>query len=260
MKKYNFRALLAASRYSISEKLRLVDEFYAGRFDEVFVFAAAPSLKDFNFERATQRLSESPVFCIKQSYSLVNQHADSLLMNFCNFTDWDWEEVGCSVLWAVFEEGQREKIKKTAKYTDIIDIRKNNRPLAESAAGRGAWEELMSIDNGFASWGPGLMYELALPLAARLRPRVINLAGWDIADQSILHADSSSEKKQNVHFYQDDNILIRAGISKDEALLVSDSIGRIGLFLKERYQCEIRIMSRTSLACESLARDYSLLE
>lgn len=255
-RKRYFRDLMS-SKLPIDKKMSGCKDLFKGR--NGFIFAAGPSLKNVEIEKIPE-FEDSLTICIKQSISIVGDSCDILLMNFCNFSAYDWDSILCPVFWTTFAADHPTLIKqKSKKHDALFEVIENGtndwEGFSQSTAGKGAWQNLLEIDSGYTKWGPGLMYELAIPLAINCGIDHIYLVGWDIGTK-----DPDSENSfLNKHFYDHGSLEIKTNISNLEIEFVSKSTKSLHNWLNKR-NIGLSVVSDKSLADEVIPRENKWLK
>ena len=253
LKKY--LRFLYSSQISPIDKLKQSKNLFIDR--TAYIFAAGPSLNKIIFNRMAHELENNLVLCIKQSYEKVGLLCDSMILNLCNYQNYDWDNFQCPVIWAAFEDDHRDIfLKKKVKQDFIIDVydnRDNNGKFDKTIAKRLEWERLLEFSESKACWGPGLMYEVAIPYALHLGVNNIVLVAWDIGIQN-----NNKECFQNDHFYAN-TVEIPTAISNEEISLVSDSSGDLRRWLLKQ-NVNISIVSNQSSGHHSIPRDLRWLD
>lgn len=256
-RKAHFRMLMGAGlprelRFSLSRNL------FRGR--DAYIFAGGPSLLDIDLERLRPRLAEALVICIKQSVEVIGADCDLMVMNFCNFSAYDWDSIDCPVYWTTFDPSHEGLIRdKKAACDAVFEVIENGPNTAEgfsrSTAGRNFWENFARLEDGKARWGPGLMYELAMPLALHAGVRHIHLAGWDIG---TLNPETTAGF-MNDHFYGDGKVEMKTGITNLEITTVARSTRHLRSWLEER-GIGLSVISGRSLVDDSVPREPEWLK
>ncbi|MEZ0153477.1 MAG: hypothetical protein AB9Q22_01045 [Candidatus Reddybacter sp.] len=239
-------------------RLRLSKNIFSGK--KAFIFAAGPSLSLVDIQKLSPLLNENLVICIKQSVNVIQNMSDLLLMNFCNFSGYNWSEIRSPVIWTSFDKGHNEIIKerqlKCNALLPVIENAKNNlEGLSTSTAGKECWGNFQRLLDGKAVWGPGLMYELAIPFALHSGVEHICLVGWDIGTLS------KHEEKAflNEHFYKNDNVEMKTKITNQEIDIVAKSTGSLKRWLAEQ-GIDLSIISDRSLVDSSIRREDQWLK
>jgi hypothetical protein len=251
-RKYHFRSLWR-SDLPLELKFSLSKGLFVGR--EAFVFAGGPSLRQVDMAALRDRLQGALVICIKQSAEVVGAECDAMIMNFCNFSSYDWETISCPVFWATFDPSHPDLIRSKgagchATFEVVENSTNNAAGFAQSTAGRECWEKFARFTDGKVRWGPGLMYELALPLALHAGVSHINLVGWDIG---VLSTETSGGFL-NEHFYDSGQVEIKTKITNLEIETVARSTKGLKTWLEGR-GVGLSVMSDRSLVDASIKRE-----
>lgn len=224
-----------------------------------YIFAAAPSLNQVDIESMERELSDNLVISIKQSVEVTKAYTDFMLINFCNLTDFDWKNISAPVFWTTFDESHPLMIKENNFKCDetfkATGNGKNNADgFASSTAGSQKWDNLIELEEGVIKWGPGLMYELAIPLAIHLGVNKICLVAWDIGKLS-----EDKEAFVNEHFYDSTRIKSKMKINDTEIEVVSKSTDSLFEWLKKD-GIELSVVSPSSLVSKKVKRENEWLK
>ncbi|HCE1501079.1 TPA: hypothetical protein NJ353_003288 [Vibrio parahaemolyticus] len=238
-------------------KVRLVKGGFTGK--KAYIFAAGPSINDVDFDKLSKELKSNLVICIKQSYTRVEEFCDVLLMNFCNFNDYEWSKIDCPVIWTSFENNHSDIIhEKGIKCDALLPVVENERNnfagLSKSTAGKKAWDNFNRLEENKAIWGPGLMYELAIPLAINSGVEKICLVGWDIGKKT-----GKDDAFLNEHFYENTNVSMKTKITDIEVDIVSKSTIHLKDWLQEQ-GIELTVTSDKSLVHCGVKRENEWLK
>lgn len=244
------------SKIPFEVKKKLSKNLFHGK--SAFIFAAAPSLNKIDIDKLQPLLSDNLVISIKQSIEVTKDNCDFMLVNFCNLTDFNWPIIDCPVFWTTFQEDHLSTIQennfKAHEFFRAYGNSSNNlEGFSISTAGSENWEQLENFEDGKVKWGPGLMYELAIPLAIHLGVETIYLVAWDIG--SI----SDKENFLNEHFYDHTRIKNKMKINNDEIETVANSTRSLNNWLKKK-NITLKIISPSSLASETIERENKWLK
>jgi hypothetical protein len=245
------------SQIPTQEKLHLTSNTFKGK--QAFIVAGAPSLNVVNLDALKPALDESFVICIKQSATKVGSSCDAMVMNFCNLSEYTWDTVACPVLWTIFDKKQpgeikRRKAKNNAVFTVINNSTNDAEGFAKSVSGMSDWGRMLQLASGEVSWGPGLMYELAIPLALSVDVSKISLVAWDIG----VLAPAEEGAFHNLHFYENEKVELKTKITRLEINVVRDSTEPLRAWLASR-GVTLEIISPTSLASPTIPRNNQWL-
>ena len=115
--------------------------------------------------------------------------------------------------------------------------------MIHSLSEREDWDT-MKLDHpeyGFNQpWGPGIMYEMALPLAMYLGCKKIVTIGWDIGDLSSFEKGTEDDTQRvfQEHFYGDEHEkIVYAKTSMGQRNTISSKSNKRYLLLDERTRC-----------------------
>lgn len=248
---------LFQSALSFDMKKKLSKRLFRGK--TAYIFAAAPSLNHVDVKRMENELSDNLVISIKQSVEVTKAYTDFMLINFCNLTDFDWQSITAPVFWTTFDDSHpsiiRENNFKCDETFKATGNGKNNADgFANSTAGAKRWSNLLEFEEGIIKWGPGLMYELALPLAIHFGVRKICLVAWDIGKLS-----DDKEAFVNEHFYDSSRIKNKMKINDTEIEVVSKSTESLLEWLKNE-NIELSVVSPSSLVSAKVKRENKWLK
>jgi len=216
-----------------TDRLQLFKNAYEG--ETAYIVAAGPSLNNFEEGYLKDFLSDKLTFCIKQSYDIIGDSADVHIQNFCNFKKYNYSNNEKTITqWLVFDQAHPNIITQNGLHCDMmIPIYRNNGKMEETIAEAKDFESML-IDSSYARpWGPGCMYELAIPLALYTGCKNIVTIGWDIGDLEKTKKDSSMFQE---HFYGSKDT-VEFGVTETsyrEIDSVANSTKDLYYFLKEK--------------------------
>lgn len=198
------------------DRLKVLKDQYKG--ETAYIVAGGPSLNNYKKEYLKEFMKDKLCFPIKQSYNFLKEVADFHLLNFCNFAPYDWSNNQSIVTWAIFEQFHPQMIFQNNLQADIFIPIYRNSPQTGGGIGPNKMiysvAEKMDFDSillddpeyGFNQpWGPGIMYEMAIPLAIYLGCKKIVTVGWDVGDINSFKngADDDTQRVFQEHFYGD---------------------------------------------------------
>ena len=241
---------------SVEERTGFLKDAYAG--ETLYVVAAGPSLNNYSPNKLKEFLRDKPVMCIKQSYHLLKDVADFLLLNFTNLSNYSWKEEVITA-WEFWDPQQPNIVFNNKWKGDLLYplYRNENIPnkMSQSVAFKKDYENLL-FENGLGRpWGPGLMYELAIPLAVHLGVKEIITIGWDIGDISVWKDTNDPKERHEIeHFYSEETHRYdKFTLDAQEIQLITESCLEIYKFLKER-GIEFKIASDINPASHEVPR------
>jgi len=216
------------------ERLNCLKNSFDG--ETVYIVGAGPSLKNHNTEELKQFLSDKLTFSIKQSYDVIKEITDIHIQNFCNYKGYDYGENDRTICpWLVFDPSHPMNIIKNNIRCDfMLPIYRNNGDMGETVAEMEDWDSMLLEKSFRRPWGPGCMYELAIPLAIYMGCKKIVTIGWDIGD---LHGyDKSKKNIFQEHFYEGDTQVshMKTSASYRELESVVNSTKGLYYWLKEK--------------------------
>lgn len=249
---------LWSSKISNELKFKLSKDLFSGK--QAFIFAAGPSLSKVDMTKIKEKLGNSLVICIKQSVELVGNDCDSMMINFCNYTDYDWSKVECPVLWTTWNSSQPSLLReKGAPADSIFRVEDNGNPdgdtLPHTTAGKESWNNMLAFPDGIVPWGPGLMYELAIPMALHAGVTHIYLVGWDIGSLN----KKSNEPFLNQHFYDEKQIQMKTKITSLEIETVASSTKSLNDWLSKQ-GIGLSVVSDRSLVDNCVKREVQWIQ
>ena len=199
----------------VEDRVRCLKDSYKG--ETAYIIASGPSLNNYKQEYLQEFLSDKLTMSIKQSWNILKDQTDFHLLNFCNFAPYDWTDCKSIITWAIFEQFHPEMIFQNNLVCDtMIPIYRNSpatgggqgpNKMEFSLAERGDWDSMLLDDDINQPWGPGIMFEMAIPLALYLGCKKIVTVGWDIGDVNSF-ANGKDDDTQRVfqeHFYGDEH-------------------------------------------------------
>lgn len=233
------------------ERLQVLKDQYKG--ETAYILGAGPSLNNYSHDYLREFMSDKLCMPIKQVYNVLKEQADFHIMNFCNFCAYDWTDNKSIVSWIIFEQYHPEMIFNNNFTADLMVPLFRNTPwtggidgpnkLSRSVCEMEDWDTML-LDNetyGFNQpWGPGIMYELAIPLAIYLGCSKVVTVGWDIGDLSSFKRDLSdhSQREWQNHFYgkegRDQVIYAPQKMGPREITSVANSTKSLYYWLKDR--------------------------
>lgn len=233
-----------------SERLKVLRDAYVG--ETAYIIAGGPSLKQYDTNYLREFMSDKLCLPIKQSYNILKDVADFHLLNFTNFAPYDWSNNKSIVTWAIFEQYHPQMIFQNKLEHDLFIPIFRNSPLTGGGTGpdrmkyslseREDWDtmRLDDDDSGMNQpWGPGIMYEMAIPLALYLGCKKIVTVGWDIGDLSSFEngIEDDTQRVFQEHFYGDEHekiVYAKTSMGPREIISVSKATKGIYYWLKNQ--------------------------
>ena len=232
------------------DRLKVLKNQYEG--ETAYIIAGGPSLNRYTKEELRDFLRDKLCLPIKQSYNFLKEVADFHLLNWCNFAPYDWSNNKSIITWAIFEQFHPQMIFENNLENDLfIPIFRNNpntgggvgpNKMIHSLSEREDWDT-MKLDHpeyGFNQpWGPGIMYEMAIPLALYLGCKKIVTVGWDIGDLSSFDKGTEDDTQRvfQEHFYGDEHekiVYAKTSMGPREILSVAKATKGIYYWMKEQ--------------------------
>ena len=222
--------------------------------ETVYIVAAGPSLNNHPPEKLKDFLSDKLTFSIKQSYDLLGDIADVHIQNFCNFKNYNYQTNERTISpWLVFDPSHPQTIlSNNIKCDMMLPIYRNNGDMATTISEQGDYDSMLLESSFERPWGPGCMYELALPLAIYMGCKKIITIGWDIGN---LKAYDDGTDHILDHFYEGESKIqyMPVAMSHKELTSVVNSTKGLYYWLKEK-QIELEIISDSNPAYDGIPR------
>ena len=248
------------------QRLEILKDKYEG--ETAYIVTGGPSLNNHNVDELKSFLSDKLVIGIKQTYDLFYEEMDYQLLNAVNIKTYDYKTDDTIVAWTVYQQDQPYYIIENDVPCDFMTpIYRNHGSIHNTIAATGDWSEI-GFDVSFERpWGPGLMYELAIPLSMYLGCKKIVTIGWDIGvlrehekGQQYINYDHFYQKGRDKHKVEYDGVNVErlpiggsGGITYDEVKMNIE--GALGLYeyLKGR-GIDFSIVSDRNPASELIPR------
>ena len=240
----------------VDDRLALLKDQYKN--ETAYIIAAGPSLNNYSINQIKNALKDKLVFCIKQPYYNLKDICDFLFLNFTNLSPYQYNE-HTIVTWAYWFHEHPEIIQNQKWKADLLFpiIRNDNvdNKISQSVSYRNDFENILFSKTLERPWGPGLMYELAIPMAIHLGCKEIVTIGWDIGDiNTWKNPKDESERHFIEHFYPSETVLFdRFNIDAEELVLVTESVAKLSNYLKT-IGVEFKIISDRNPADSSIPR------
>ena len=181
------------------DRVRVLKDTFKG--ETAYICTAGPTFNTFSEDLLKEKLQDELVISIKQTQNTLKELTDIHLLNFCNLTQYNYPNPNTIVGWAVWDNSQPNIIIENWPVDFILDTFKlgDGTPnLKNSISYTGQWDWL-DLNNSFARpWGPGTMYELAIPLALYMGCSKIVTIGWDLFKNTL----NNPEKRNEDWFYK----------------------------------------------------------
>jgi hypothetical protein len=210
------------------DRLNYLKQQYKG--ETAYILGSGPSFSHYSEEFLNEFLQDKLVISIKQTYNTVPDHVDFHLINFCNLNAYNYTKPGTIVGWTVWDNSQPSQIINNRFRCDyILDVYKlgDGTPNIDNSIAVQEDYNRVSMDYSLSRpWGPGMMYELAIPLAMYLGCSKVVTLGWDLfgnALQKYEHVDENKGMLQD-HYFSDITFeQTRTHVSKKEITSVIKS-------------------------------------
>ena len=237
---------------SSEDRIKCLKDTFIG--ETMYIVAAGPSLKTIDNNYLINFLKDKLTVSIKQSYDVIKEITDIHLLNFCNLSTYSQINEHAITGWTVWDPNQINWIVQNCRCDFICDVFRNNNDMSKSVAGVGDWDALLFDKQYSRPWGPGLMYEMAIPLGILMGVKKFVLIGWDIGTIDHKEMDNSSHV-WDYHSYDENRILggTQFKMSREEILLTVNSTKSLYYWLKEK-NTELEIVSDTNPGYKNIPR------
>jgi hypothetical protein len=238
------------------DRVRYLKDQYKGQ--TAYIIASGPSFGHYSTEFLNNLLKDEFVISIKQTYNSLSNLVDIHLINFCNLDAYNYTNESTIVGWSVWDVNQPYQILNSGFRCDFIlptyKLGDQSPNIDNTVAVQGNFE-LLSLEQSLPRpWGPGTMYEMAIPLAVYTGCSSIVTIGWDLFGSSVT-AQDVVEGKQD-YFYKDITFKqTQSHISKKEIVSTIQSTEGLYKWLQEK-QVELHIADpfNNNPACNSIPR------
>jgi hypothetical protein len=216
------------SQYDESyDRVKHLKDKYKG--ETAYILASGPSFKEFDSNFLNEKLKDKLVISIKQTLNSVPNIVDYHLLNFCNLTKYTYPNPDTIVGWTVWDNNQPNVIMNNFPCDFILDTFKLNDGspnIENSMAFNDSWDFLDMDKIMSRPWGPGTMYEIAIPLALYFGCNKITTIGWDLFGSSVDRYKNEKEALTQPHCYDNNSLVFKetdTAITKKEILGVIKS-------------------------------------
>ena len=240
----------------VHERLELLKNQYEG--ETAYILAAGPSLNNYSMNQLKKVLGDKLVFCIKQPYHNLKDITDFLFLNFTNLSPYQFQQQTI-VSWAFWFENHPQVIAEQGWKADLLfPIFRNqniDNKISQSIAYQGDFENISLEKSLQRPWGPGLMYELAIPMALHLGCKKIVTIGWDIGDINLWsNSEDENERHFVEHFYSSETPMYdKFKMDAEEVKLITKSVTDLNDYLKS-VGVDFKIISDRNPADQSIPR------
>lgn len=215
------------------DRVRYLKNQYKG--ETAYILTGGPSFKEYK-DIVDEKLKDKLVISLKQSLIYAS---DFHILNFCNLSKYNYSNKDTIVGWTVWDDQQPHVILENFPCDFILDTFKLNdgtSNIENSVAFNLEQINSLDIDSTLSRpWGPGTMYELAIPLALYLGCNNIITMGWDLFVDCL---DSGSEDIKDHTYHYDKSKTIfpntNTGPNKKEILQVIKSTENLFYWLKDK--------------------------
>ncbi len=215
------------SQYDEShDRVKYLKDKYKG--ETAYILASGPSFKEIPQEILQEKLKDKLVISIKQTFNDVPNLVDYHLLNFCNLTKYEYPNPNTIVGWTVWDNNQPNIIAQNFPVDFILGTYKLNdgSPNIENSVAFNLDQiDLLDMNTELSRpWGPGTMYEIAIPLALYLGCTEIITIGWDLFGSSIDRYKNDKEALTQPHCYDNNSLVFK---ETDTAITKKEIIGTI---------------------------------
>ena len=239
----------------IPDRVNLMKDWY--KDETCYIVTAGPSLKNFEKEWLRERLKNNLVFTLKQSYFILEEVCDFHIVNFTNFQPYDYEDNDKTIVaWEVFEEYHPQMILENNFKVDLmLPVVRNHGGFENTQAAKLDFDDFTLDKTLNRAWGPGLMYEMALPIAIHLGVKEIITVGWDIGDLSKFSGKENREEQWQDHFYEGSDKIqyAKTPMLYEEVGMVINAVPFVKEWLETK-GIDLKICSDRNPADESIER------
>jgi hypothetical protein len=221
----------------VHERLELLKNQYEG--ETAYIIAAGPSLNNYSINQLKKTLGDKLVLCIKQPYHNLKDITDFLFLNFTNLSPYQFQQ-DTIVSWAFWFKNHPEAIAQQGWKADLLfPIFRNeniDNKISQSIAYQGDFDNITFEKSLPRPWGPGLMYELAIPMALHLGCKEIVTIGWDIGDINLWKNPNDEEERHFVeHFYSPETPMYdKFKMDAEEVKLITKSVSDMNAYLNSQ--------------------------
>ena len=191
---------------SIEERLYYLKDIY--KDETMYWVTAGPSLGEHNKQRLNDFLSDKLVSSVKHSYDYIGKCVDFHLLNTWNHKKTHYVSDDTIVMYALAKSYFKEHLEFASMHPMDIFVPVSNPPFTmqdQTTQATREFNNLLSFRHGVEiKWGPGLTYELAIPLSLLLGCKRIITIGWDLGGQKgRLLPDLNAKWDSSQHFISD---------------------------------------------------------
>ena len=167
---------------SIEERLNLLKNKYEG--ETAYLVTCGPSLSNYDGDVLNDKLRDKLVISVKQAHDVVGDISDFHLLNTYNLKEYHYLVENTIVIWSVsksyaYNQLQRIQNKPLDIYFPVI-----NPPYIteqDTIAGKLNFDDMKLLgERCEVTWGPGMFYEMMIPLCLHLGVKDIVTIGWDL--------------------------------------------------------------------------------
>ena len=215
----------------VKDRVGYLKNKYEG--ETVYICATGPSFSYYEPDFLKSFLKDKLVMSIKQTYNVIGEVSDFHFINFCNLNNYSDLNEDVITSWSVWEQSQIPIILNNFSKCDLLfDTYKlgDGTPNLDNTVARTNQFDLLPIDKGISRpWGPGVMYELCIPLAMWLGCKEIITIGWDLYGDKVEELKKLDENKGLVHnYFEEHNVEYEQTKTKVNAKEILGTINSTG--------------------------------
>ena len=173
------------------DRVRVLKDQFKG--ETAYICTAGPTFNKFSEDLLREKLQDELVISIKQTQDTLKDLTDIHFLNFCNLNQYSYPNPNTIVGWAVWDNSQPNIIIENWPVDFILDTFKlgDGTPnLKNSISHTGQWGWLDLNESFSRPWGPGTMYEMAIPFALYMGCTKIVTVGWDLFKNTLNNPDN----------------------------------------------------------------------
>lgn len=170
------------------------------KVDNVIIATCGKSLNLYRekiFKQYTNNKKNTILICVKQAFDIFNKICDVHLINTANQRKYNYLKNKKPYI-ILGSSDFANKIFMEYDFVYYIDYEKDKYTSLDKTLSRDHKFKYFPLEKNFfkkaranRKWGPGIMYEIAIPLAISIARKKISVYGWDISDSN----------NQNSHYY-----------------------------------------------------------
>ena len=167
---------------TIQERLDILKNEYFG--ETAYLVTCGPSLSNHDKNILNDKLKDKLVFSIKQAYDVVSDISDFHLLNTYNLKEYEYRTDNTIVVWSVSKSYADNQLRRIQDKPVDIYFPVINPPYItpmDTIAGSLNFDDMKLLgERCEVTWGPGMFYEMMIPLCLHLGVMDIVTIGWDL--------------------------------------------------------------------------------